>query len=125
MDDDREYPTICGTGTEDYFCGSYNFENPQTHQYQTFTTPYSGLCQVIRPDGVYASQTRFGLYRWHIADPVSLRRNSASRFRHWAGAAAGVICHYRTISRRSPISTLIGLPARFRPLGSPDELEII
>ena len=43
MDGDREYPTICGTGTEDYFCGSYNFENPQTHQYQTFTTPYSGL----------------------------------------------------------------------------------
>ena len=63
MDGDREYPTICGTGTEDYFCGSYNFENPQTHQYQTFTTPYSGLCQVIRPDGVYAPQTRFGLYR--------------------------------------------------------------
>lgn len=70
LDGDTDYPTICGTGTEDYFCGSYNFENPQTHQYQTFTTPYSGLCQVIRPDGVYASQTRFGLYRWHIADPV-------------------------------------------------------
>ena len=70
MDGDREYPTICGTCMEDYFCGSYNFENPQTHQYQTFTTPYSGLCQVIRPDGVYAPQTRFGLYRWHIADPV-------------------------------------------------------
>lgn len=70
MDGDREYPTICGTGTEDYFCGSYNFENPQTHRYQTFTTLYSGLCQVIRPDGVYALQTRFGLYRWHIADPV-------------------------------------------------------
>ena len=27
MDGDREYPTICGTGTEDYFCGSYNFIN--------------------------------------------------------------------------------------------------
>lgn len=54
LDGDTDYPTICGTGTEDYFCGSYNFENPQTHQYQTFTTPYSGLCQVIRPDGVYA-----------------------------------------------------------------------
>ena len=55
MDGDREYPTICGTGTEDYFCGFYNFENPQTHQYQTFTTPYSGLCQVIHPDGVLCS----------------------------------------------------------------------
>ena len=27
MDGDGEFPTICGTGTEDYFCGSYNFEN--------------------------------------------------------------------------------------------------
>jgi hypothetical protein len=41
-----------------------------THQYQEFTTPYSGFYQVIRPDGVYASQTRFGMYRWHITDPV-------------------------------------------------------
>ena len=42
MDGDKEYPTICGTGTEDYFCGSYNFENQKTHQYQEFTTPSSG-----------------------------------------------------------------------------------
>ncbi len=70
MDGDEEFPTICGTGTEDYFCGSYNFENQETHQYQTFTTPYAGLHQVIRPDGVYQSQTRFGMYRWHIADPI-------------------------------------------------------
>ena len=70
LDGDREDPTICGTGTEDYFCGSYNFENQETHQYQTFTTPYAGLHQVIRPDGVYRSQTRFGMYRWHITDPI-------------------------------------------------------
>ncbi len=70
LDDDKEFPTICGTGTEDYFCGSYNFENKQTKQYQEFCTPYAGLHQVIRPDGVYQSQQRFGLYRWHIADPI-------------------------------------------------------
>ncbi len=70
MDGDREFPTICGTGTEDYFCGSYNFENKETKQYQEFTTPYTGLHQVIRPDGVYQSQQRFGMYRWHIADPI-------------------------------------------------------
>jgi len=70
MDGDGEYPTICGTGTEDYFCGSYNFENSATHQYEVFSTPYSGLCQVIKPDGLYQSQTRFGLYRWHITDPI-------------------------------------------------------
>jgi hypothetical protein len=70
MDGDKEWPTICGTGTEDYFCGSYNFENKVTHQYQEFTTPYTGMPQVIRPDGVYQSQHRFGLYRWHIMDPI-------------------------------------------------------
>jgi hypothetical protein len=70
LDGDKEFPTICGTGTEDYFCGSYNFENQKTKQYQEFTTPYSGLPQVLRPDGLYQSQQRFGLYRWHIMDPV-------------------------------------------------------
>ena len=70
LDGDAEFPTICGTGTEDYFCGSYNFENKETRQYQEFTTPYAGMPQVLRPDGVYRSQTRFGLYRWHITDPV-------------------------------------------------------
>jgi hypothetical protein len=70
IDGDSTFPTICGTGTEDYFCGSYNFENPNTKQYQEFTTPYSGLVQVIRPDGAYNSQQRFGLYRWHIMDPI-------------------------------------------------------
>ena len=71
MDGDKEYPTICGTGTEDYFCGSYNFEDPHTHaNYAAFSTPYSGLHQVITPDTLYSSQFRFGLYRWHITDPI-------------------------------------------------------
>ena len=53
-----------------YFCGSYNFENQEKKEYQTFTTAYSGLAQVIKPDGLYQSQQRFGLYRWHIVDPI-------------------------------------------------------
>jgi hypothetical protein len=75
MDGDKQFPTICGTGTEDYFCGSYNFENRETKQYQAFTTPYAGLHQVLRPDGVYQSQMRFGLYRWHIVDPIRFERD--------------------------------------------------
>jgi hypothetical protein len=66
--DGDEWPTICGTGTEDYFCGSYNFD--RGGQYVEFSTPYAGLHQVIRPDGAYRSQQRFGLYRWHIMDPI-------------------------------------------------------
>ncbi len=26
--------------------------------------------QVIRPDGLYVSQQRFGMYRWHLLDPI-------------------------------------------------------
>jgi hypothetical protein len=75
MDGDGEFPTICGTGTEDYFCGAYNFENQANHQYEIYTTPYAGLCQVIRPDGLYASQTRFGMYRWHVTDPIRFEKS--------------------------------------------------
>ncbi len=75
MDGDRDYPTICGTGTEDYFCGAYNFDGgvidpTMTSAYREFTTAYAGLPQVLRPDGTYRSQQRFGMYRWHVMDPI-------------------------------------------------------
>ncbi|MEP7253479.1 MAG: glycoside hydrolase family 172 protein, partial [Ginsengibacter sp.] len=75
MDGDSKFPTINGTGTEDYFCGSYNFENQKTHQYQPFSTAYSGLHQVVQPDGLYKSTHRFGLYRWHIMDPIRFEKD--------------------------------------------------
>jgi hypothetical protein len=76
MDGDKQFPTICGTGTEDYFCGAYNFDGggdidpTMERRYREFTTPYSGLPQVLRPDGTYRSQQRFGMYRWHLTDPI-------------------------------------------------------
>ena len=75
MDGDTTFPTICGTGTEDYFCGSYNFENKRTNQYEEFSTAYAGLHLVIRPDGLYQSQQRFGMYRWHIVDPIRFEQD--------------------------------------------------
>jgi D-arabinan exo alpha-(1,3)/(1,5)-arabinofuranosidase (non-reducing end) len=74
MDGDQDWPTICGTGTEDYFGGAWDFEQP-IGQYGVFTGPYSGLPQVIKPDGLYQSQQRFGMYRWHIADPIRFQQN--------------------------------------------------
>ncbi len=75
IDDDEDFPTICGTGTEDYFGGAYNFdigtcEPDQPRGYTAFSTAYAGLPQIIRPDGTYRSQQRFGMYRWHILDPI-------------------------------------------------------
>ncbi len=78
IDGDREFPTICGTGTEDYFCGSYDFEGkgPEgKNVYTEFTTPYTGVPQVIRPDGLYDAVQRFSLYRWHIPDPVRFQHD--------------------------------------------------
>ncbi len=75
LDGDKQFPTICGTGTEDYFCGSYNFENRETKKYQTFSTPYAGLVQVLPPDKIYEVGQRFGLYRWHLTDPVRFRKD--------------------------------------------------
>ncbi|CAN5614253.1 DUF2961 domain-containing protein [soil metagenome] len=125
LDGDKVWPTICGTGTEDYFCGSYNFENKETKQYQEFTTPYAGLSQVIRPDGVYRSQTRFGLYRWHITDPIRFQQDlrvtiqalgwrSGGRYLPLQDDIASVAFWYQTL----PTAPFAALPDR-------DYLEII
>lgn len=73
-DGDDEFPTICGTGTEDYFGGAWNFEHPKG-EYGVYTTPFLGLPQVIKPDGLYQSQQRFGMYRWHVKDPIRFERD--------------------------------------------------
>ncbi|UUX35017.1 glycoside hydrolase family 172 protein [Fundicoccus culcitae] len=69
MDGDKEFPTIIGTGTEDYFGGAWNFEHPHG-EYGSYSTAFLGMPQVIKPDGLYRSQQRFGMYRWHILDPI-------------------------------------------------------
>jgi hypothetical protein len=77
IDGDTDYPTINGTGTEDYFCGAYDFDTRKKNDagveevnYTEFSNPYTGLPQVIRGDGHYQIAQRFGLYRWHIKDPI-------------------------------------------------------
>lgn len=68
IDDDSEFPTICGTGTEDYFGGAYDWD--VEGEYRTYTTPFMGVHQIIQPDGLYECQQRFSMYRWHIMDPI-------------------------------------------------------
>lgn len=123
--DGDKHPTICGTGTEDYFCGSYNFENLQTHLYQEFTTPYSGLPLVARPDRQYESQTRFSLYRWHICDPIIFDEDIKVTIQ-----ALGWRADKRYLPLQDDISSVAywyqTLPAtKFPPLPSKDELEIV
>ena len=74
LDGDGQFPTICGTGTEDYFGGAWDWEMP-TGQYCLYSTAYLGLPQVIKPDGLYRSQERFGIYRWHVMDPIRFQND--------------------------------------------------
>ena len=72
MDGDRETPTICGTGTEDYFLGAFDWD--VDGQYRTYSGPYAGMYYAQAPDGMYASQQRFSMYRWHVTDPIRFEK---------------------------------------------------
>ena len=124
MDGDTQYPTINGTGTEDYFCGSYNFENSKTKQYQEFSTAYAGLHQVIRPDGLYKSQQAFGMYRWHIMDPIRFEKDLRITIQD-----LGWRHDFRYYPQKSDISSVAFWyqrepHAKFPKLPSKDDLEI-
>ena len=79
IDGDEDYPTICGTGTEDYFGGSWSFAkdvNGVTVE-ETYCTPFMGYPYLSREDSeVYNpyfmndKPTERGFYRWHIMDPI-------------------------------------------------------
>jgi hypothetical protein len=125
LDGDAEYPTICGTGTEDYFCGSYDFEDPYTRdRYISFSTPYTGFYETKR-DELYKCQKRFGMYRWHITDPVRFEKElkvtiqalgwrEGGRYLPLQDDIASVAYWYQTL----PAEAFPGLPGR-------DYLEVI
>ena len=83
IDDDGEFPTICGTGVEDYVGGAWGFYEKNEYgvvsrEETTYCTPYmgypyhscvSGTKQIYGFDGVPVH----GFYRWHIVDPICFR----------------------------------------------------
>lgn len=65
IDGDGKFPTICGTGTEDYFGGSYGFP-------EVFSNAYTG--NTLKREEGNGPRT-WSLYRWHIMDPVCFRHD--------------------------------------------------
>ena len=68
MDGDKDFPTIAGTGTEDYFGGAWCFR-------ANFSAPYLGY-----PIGESTTEGpqqghRHGVYRFHIMDPIRFRED--------------------------------------------------
>jgi hypothetical protein len=131
MDGDTQWPTIVGTGTEDYFCGSYDWDTRKKNkagvdvvEYTEHTGPYVGLHQVIRGDGHYQVMQRFGMYRWHINDPIRFEKDlkvtiqalgwrSDGRYLPLQDDIASVVFWYQT----EPHTTFPKLPSR-------DELDV-
>jgi hypothetical protein len=66
IDDDKEYPTICGTGTEDYFGGAWCFG-------ESFSAPYLGFIETDKKSGEVGA--RMTMYRFHIMDPVFFKKS--------------------------------------------------
>lgn len=71
LDGDGEYPTICGTGTEDYFGGAWCFG-------QNYSTPFLGYPYGTSSTdwkGPSAAGQRHLLYRFHVMDPIRFHQD--------------------------------------------------
>lgn len=122
MDGDIDYPTICGTGTEDYFGGAYNWD--VDGEYTPYTGPYLGMHHVVKPNGLYESQTRFSMYRWHVMDPIRFEKDLRVTIQDLGWMSGG-----RYLPRRDDMMSVAywyqTLPTtKFPELPDADELEI-
>ena len=68
LDGDGEYPTICGTGTEDYFGGAWCFN-------ETYSAPFMGFPYSTGPKMPPPAGARHTLYRFHVMDPVRFHQD--------------------------------------------------
>ena len=111
LDGDGEFPTICGTGTEDYFGGAWGFGN------ESYSAPYMGFQQVVKNSGEVGA--RMTLYRFHVNDPVFFKSDlkvtmqalgwrAEGRFLPLQDDISSVVYWYQTL----PHSPLPKLPSR-------------
>ena len=121
IDGDTEYPTYCGTGTEDYFGGAWGF-------FGNFSAPFMGYQDLMtinentRPTNSVGN--RHSMYRFHILDSSGLkgsegydtgiRLESEGRYLPLQDDLSSVAYWYQ-MEPHNP----------FEPIGSRDELEII
>jgi len=67
-------PRLHGTGTEDYFCGAWNYN----HLRQTYSTPYFGY--YFKGNADYTG--KHSQYRFHIEDPVYFEKSIRVTIEH-------------------------------------------
>ncbi|MCC6676215.1 MAG: DUF2961 domain-containing protein [Phycisphaerales bacterium] len=119
-------PTICGTGTEDYFGGAWGFVMDHTKDQRP--TPYS-TAFLGYPQAAYEPTLKLGprppahgLYRWHIPDPIRFEHDLRvtvqalgwwpdGRYQPLADDIASVAYWYQRGA--GPVAPLPGITERF------------
>jgi len=77
--DGDKTPALSGTGSEDYFCGAWDFGH-------TFQTPYFGVTYYDNPEhGGEKRGINNTVYRWHIQDPVPFKKSLLFTLEHGRG----------------------------------------
>ena len=116
MDGDTEFPTICGVDpTILMLMVTMSLQCRMLDYRKSF----------VLPDGVYQSQQRFGMYRWHIMDSIrfdqdlrvtiqALSWRNGGRYLPLQDDISSVVYWYQTL----PCASFPELPDR-------DQLEII
>lgn len=110
IDGDEEYPTVCGTGTEDYFGGAWSFAAYDKFGKMTETT-YNSLFMgypyysekdetVKHPCHNDDAPTMRGFYRWHLPDPIRFQENLKVTLQQIG------VCHRGLFERQDDVATV-------------------
>lgn len=120
LDGDKEFPTICGTGAEDYFLAAYGM--------YPFQAPYHGCTLDLKND--FFKHRLVSMYRWHVPDPIYFRETLKATIQQIGWSKDGLFersddwCSTAFWYQAKPISKMPPLPdraARTADLIEPDD----
>lgn len=109
LDNDREFPTLVGTGTEDYIGSAWNMG--------TFSNLYQGVTVVDKPGRQYT------FYRYHVPDPIYFQQNCRVTIQQMGGAGRDLIRNViKAGGQAKPVSVMTknGLIKLFETKDYPD-----
>ena len=129
LDGDKEYPTICGTGTEDYFGGAWSFARclGEKMEEQTYSTLYLGYPFYSRDDTDIQNDYHNAdcppmraFYRFHLPDPIMFQEDIRVTLQQIGS------CHAGIFERQDDVATVAYWyqtepHQEFRPLPSAQE----
>lgn len=81
--------------------------------------------QVLKPDGLYRSQQRFGMYRWHVMDPIRFETDLRVTIQALGWRSGGRYLPLQDDIASTAFWYQSEPHARFAPLPAIDGLEVI